>query len=369
MNLIIERATLLRALSHAQSVVDRRHTIPILANVLLHAEHGRLTMRATDLDLEIIETVACEVLKPGETTLPAALIHGLVSKIPDGAQVSIELTDNGRVRVKGGRARGDVPCISADEYPIMVMPADCVSMQIDAAVLSGLLSRVAFMAPADPKHPFPVICGVYLYSCDRKLRAVATDTVMLGRTEIALPDDFDYLAGITIPSKTAGQIAALLSDAAGVVTLEITDRLIRFIVGETVLTSKLIGQKYPDYARTIPVGNDKPMETDRASFVALLARAALFYEGKDSALIVQCSDGEITASANNTENGDFSETLEVFYNSAPFRFGVNGRKLAKLCGAISGDGLRFVMGGPADPIIISDPADDSSMYMIPPMRV
>lgn len=367
MNLTIERTTLLRALSHAQSVVDRRATVPILANVLLHAEHGRLTMRATDMDLEIIETVPCAISEPGTTTLPAGLIHSLVRSTAEGSQISISKTDNGRIRVKGGRSKSDIPCLGAEEFPAMEMRANPVRFEMDDKMLLAILKRVAFAASVETTRFY--LNGIYVHVVRDLLVAVATDGVMLGRTEIPLPEGAEAMPGTIIPNKTVTQLVKILEDSNNVVLVEISDNLARFTVGPVTLTSKLIDNQYPDYTRAIPHANDRFMEIDREVMLSALGRAVLFCEGKNNTVILSYENGGITMTAANTDAGDFVEEMDAAYDGPSGRIGLNCVRVSTILGNIGGKSVRIKMGGPHDGPLISDAGEAATMYLLNPLRV
>ncbi|HYD99260.1 MAG TPA: DNA polymerase III subunit beta, partial [Alphaproteobacteria bacterium] len=279
MLITIERAALLRALGHVQSVVEKRNTIPILSNVLLRADGDALTLTATDMDLEIQESVAAAVGRPGATTAPAHTLYDIVRKLPDGSQVELDFgADRGALMLRAGRAQFRLGCLPVEDYPQMNSGELPHRLSLQAAELRTIVDRTRFAISTEETRYY--LNGIYLHATParggeaRLLRAVATDGHRLARFEMALPEGAESIPGVIVPRKTVGEVRKLIEEAGAPIEVALSETQIRFTIDHIVLTSKLIDGTFPDYERVIPSGNDKVLTVDTKVFAAAVDRVA-----------------------------------------------------------------------------------------------
>ncbi|MCC7048208.1 MAG: DNA polymerase III subunit beta, partial [Alphaproteobacteria bacterium] len=291
MKLTIERAALLKALAHAQSVVERRNTIPILSNVLLEAAPGGLALTATDMDLAIAEQTAADVAMPGATTVSVHTLYDIVRKLPDGAQVEIatgdaEGGDGGQLGLRGGRSRFRLPTLPRDDFPMLGDNAELPhAFSLPASELKALIDRTRFAISTEETRYY--LNGIYLHAAkngDGTLRAVATDGHRLARAETALPSGAAGMPGVIVPRKAVAELYKLVQDSADPVAVNLSNTKIRFALDSVVLTSKLIDGTFPDYERVIPANNDKSMEVDSREFAAAVDRCQTIAAEKSRAV-------------------------------------------------------------------------------------
>ncbi|KAA0578197.1 DNA polymerase III subunit beta [Azospirillum sp. Sh1] len=376
MNITIERAALLRSLGHVQSVVERRNTIPILSNVLLRAGDGELSLAATDMDLEIVETVPATVGRPGGTTAPAHTLFDIVRKLPDGSQVELDIGGDGTIlTLRAGRSQFKLSCLPVEDFPQLSSGELKHNFSVAAADLRGLIDRTRFAISTEETRYY--LNGIYLHAAKSKmgslespvLRAVATDGHRLARVEMPLPDGAEGIPGVIIPRKTVTEIRKLVDEAADRIELSLSDNKIRFGFDSVVVTSKLIDGTFPDYERVIPVGNDKVMEVDAKLFAAAVDRVATISTEKSRAVKLSLVRGALTLSATSPESGSATEELEVNYAESPLEIGFNSRYLLDITQQIEGEGAQFTLADAASPTIIRDVADSTALYVLMPMRV
>ena len=376
MNITIERAALLRSLGHVQSVVERRNTIPILSNVLLRAGDGELSLAATDMDLEIVETVPATVGRPGGTTAPAHTLFDIVRKLPDGSQVELDIGGDGTIlTLRAGRSQFKLSCLPVEDFPQLSSGDLKHNFSVAAADLRGLIDRTRFAISTEETRYY--LNGIYLHAAKSKmgsletpvLRAVATDGHRLARVEMPLPDGAEGIPGVIIPRKTVTEIRKLVDEAADRIELSLSDNKIRFGFDSVVVTSKLIDGTFPDYERVIPVGNDKVMEVDAKLFAAAVDRVATISTEKSRAVKLSLVRGALTLSATSPESGSATEELEVNYAESPLEIGFNSRYLLDITQQIEGEGAQFTLADAASPTIIRDVADSTALYVLMPMRV
>ena len=390
MKLTIERSALLRALGHVQNVVERRNTIPILSNVQLvaDAETGGLRLTATDLDLAIVEGAPAEVLQPGGTTAPAHMLHDIVRKLPDGAQVELDsgtggtggtsgadgAGGDGRLTVRAARSKFALSCLPREDFPVMTDDDLPHQFSVPTADLRRLIEKTRFAISTEETRYY--LNGIYLHAPEDApvLRGVATDGHRLAHVDIDRPDGAAAMPGVILPRKAALEVLKLIDDSSGeggdLVDIALSDGKIRFSFGNIVLTSKLIDGTFPDYQRVIPSGNDKRMEVDCKSFQAAVDRVATISSEKSRAVKMAVNGDTVTLSANNPEQGSGTDEVPVTFNGeGTLEIGFNARYLLDIAGQIEGENISFDLSDGASPTIVRDAADPGALYVLMPMRV
>ena len=372
MKLIIERAAFLKVLGHVQSVVERRTTIPILSNVLLRTEAGRLALSTTDMDLELIEQVPGRIEREGRTTVPAHTFYDIVRKLREGSQVEIEASgERNSMVLRSGRSTFTLQCLPPEDYPLMASGELPHNFALAAGELRALIDRTRFAISTEETRYY--LNGIYLHVTKNDevpvIRAVATDGHRLARVEMVLPEGAAGMPGVIIPRKTMLELRKLVEEGENEVQIALSDTKIRFIIGEATLTSKLIDGTFPDYDRVIPSNNDKILEVDCKSFAEAVDRVSTISTEKSRAVKLSIENGNLKVSATSPENGTAEEELEVRYLASPLEIGFNSRYLLDIAEQIDGEGAQFVMSDAGSPTIVRDSADKSALYVLMPMRV
>lgn len=371
MKLSIDRAALLRALSHVQSAVERRNTIPILSNVLIKADDGALSLATTDMDMEINESVAAKVSKPGAATAPAATLFDIVKKLPDDTAVSLELDPSGnQMSVKSGRSNFKLSCLPVSDFPEIGQGDLPASFSIPASELRALIDRTKFAMSTEETRYY--LNGIYVHAAEnagvKVLRAVATDGHRLARFEMPLPMGAESMPGVIIPRKAVGEIRKLVEEAGDAIQVSLSGAKIRFAFDHIVLTSKLIDGTFPDYQRVIPQSNDKIVEVNPKAFTSAIDRVSTISDGKSRAVKITLNGKTMTLSANSPEAGSATEDVEVNGNDN-LEIGFNAKYLLDITSQIEGDGCRLTLADAASPTIIQDTSDASALYVLMPLRV
>jgi DNA polymerase III subunit beta len=374
MKLTIERGALLKSLGHIQSVVERRNTIPILANVLLEASKNKLAMTATDMDLAIVETASADVGKTGTTTVQAHTLYDIVRKLPEGSQVGLDTGaegKSGQVSLRAGRSTFTLASLPAEDFPKMAAGELPNNFELAAGDLRGLIDRTRFAISTEETRYY--LNGIYMHATQsngmKVLRAVATDGHRLARVEMALPSGADNIPGVILPRKTVLELRKLLDETQGAIAVSLSDTRVRFAFDDVVLTSKLIDGTFPDYERVIPASNDKVLEVDCKQFAEAVDRVATISTEKSRAIKLALSKGQLTLTATSPDAGSATEELEARYSASPIEIGFNARYLLDIAQQIEGEGARFQMSDAASPTIVQDTADSSALYVLMPMRV
>jgi DNA polymerase III subunit beta len=372
MRLEIERGELLAALSHVTSVVERRTTIPILSNVMLKASGTSLMFKATDLEREVSESVDAKVHTPGALTVPAHMLHDIVRKLPEGAEIEIKReADKERLTLTSGRSRFSLQTLAAEDFPDLTVGEIGHEFIIDAADLKRLIEKTRFAISTEETRYY--LNGIYLHTAEtnkkKMLRAVATDGHRLAQVELALPKGADGMPGVIIPRKTVHELARLTEDASAKVKVGVSQTKVRFEIGAVVLTSKLIDGTFPDYGRVIPHANDKEMKVPNAAFISAVDRVSTIASERGRAVKLNLAKDKLILSVNNPEGGSATEEIGVGYGSTPLEIGFNARYLLDIAGQLEGEEARFLLADPGSPTMVRDGDDDGALYVLMPMRV
>jgi DNA polymerase-3 subunit beta len=372
MRLVIERGALLKALNHVTSVVERRNTIPILSNVLLKAKKGKLRLTATDLDIEVVETVKADVSQEGGTTVLAHVFNDIVRKLPDGAQIELSLgAEDGRMSLSSGPANFALQVLPPDDFPDISTGKMSHSFEMPAKAMKALIEKTRFAISTEETRYY--LNGIYLHAVEsdgkKLLRAVATDGHRLAQVEVPLPDGADGMPGVIVPRKTVFEVSKMVEDSDATIKLELSDAKIRFVVGDIVLTSKLIDGTFPDYGRVIPEGNDKILSVSKAEFSSAVDRVSTLSSDKGRAVKLKIGGGKLVLSVNNPDSGSATEELDVDYKDDELEIGFNARYLLDIASQLEGDDAQFLLADPGSPTMVRDGKETSALYVIMPMRV
>ena len=372
MRMTIERAAFLKSLTHVQSIVERRNTIPILSNVLLKAGDGRLRLTATDLDLEIVEDVPADISSGGATTAPAHLMHDIVRKLPDGSQLEIEQgPDDGRLSILSGRSRFTLQTLPPDDFPDLAAGDLEHNFSISASDLKMMIDKTRFAISTEETRYY--LNGIFMHAAgeggDIKMRAVATDGHRLARAEVACPQGAGEMPGVIVPRKTVLEVIKLIGDADGNIDISLSDAKIRFSFNGLVLTSKLIDGTFPDYERVIPQNNDKMLEVDRRLFSQAVDRVSTVSAEKGRAIKLSINPDRVVLTVNNPDSGTAEEELAATYSSEPVDVGFNSQYLLDIASQLDGDTANFLLLDSGSPTIVTDTANTNVLYVLMPMRV
>ena len=370
MKATIERATLLKCLGHVQSVVERRNTIPILSNVLIEANSdGSIRMMATDLDLQINESVEAQVETAGATTVSAHTLFDIARKLPEGSQVSLAAAD-GKMAVNAGRARFNLSTLPRDDFPVIAEGELPVKFELPATTLKEIIDKTRFAISTEETRYY--LNGIFLHVTDDAmpvLKAAATDGHRLARVTVARPDGAAGMPDIIVPRKCIAELRKLLDEVEGSVEVSLSPSKIRFNLGTAVLTSKLIDGTFPDYSRVIPTGNDKILRIDPKSFKEGVDRVATIASEKTRAVKMALDTDKITLSVTSPENGTAAEEVSGEYNASGFEIGFNARYLMDILEQIDGDLVEVHLADAAAPTLIRENDKASALYVLMPMRV
>ena len=375
MKATVERATLLKCLAHVQSVVERRNTIPILSNVLIEARDDGLRLMATDLDLQVVETITAHVTMPGATTVSAHTLFDIARKLPEGAQVELTVAGD-KMTVTADRYRSNLATLPRDDFPVIAETDLPTMFTLPAATLRQIIDSTRFAISTEETRYY--LNGIFFHVIDGPepvLRAVATDGHRLARIELPMPEGAKGMPDVIVPRKCVAEIRKLLDEVDGDVEVSLSASKIRFKLGDgekagAVLTSKLIDGTFPDYSRVIPTANDRLLRIDRKSLSQGVDRvAAIATTEKTRAVKIALGHDKVTLSVTSPENGTASEEVPADYTSPEFEVGFNYRYLLDILDQVGTDLVEVHLADAAAPTLIRESDTSPALYVLMPMRV
>lgn len=371
MKLTLDRAALLKALDPASRVVERRNTIPILANLRLAAAGETLTVTATDLDIELRAPCPAQVETAGALTAPAARLHDIVRKLPDGAQIALEATSDSMMTLKSGRSRFQINTLPESDFSDITAGEMGWSFTIAASALAGMIGATQFAISTEETRYY--LNGIYLHAGEGEdgplLTAVATDGHRLARIHRLLPEGAAGMPGIIVPRKAVAEIGRLVDKLKGDIIIGLSATKIRVEAEGIIFTSKLIDGTFPDYQRVIPTGNDKLATLNAKLLAGAAERVATISGERGRAVKLSFADQQLTLSVTNPDAGEAREEIDADYDGPPIDIGFNARYLADVLGTLAGDSVLMKLADPGSPTILQTREGSELLTVLMPMRV
>ncbi|GLI91442.1 DNA polymerase III subunit beta [Methylocystis echinoides] len=339
--------------------------------MLIDARDGVLTLKATDLDLEITEKAPADVGQAGATTLPAHTLYDIVRKLPEGAQVSLDETGDGQLTLRSGRSRFNLSTLPESDFPDVTSGEFSHRFHVPPADLKRLIEKTQFAISSEETRYY--LNGIYFHAMEVEgqmmLRAVATDGHRLARLELPAPEGAAGMPGVILPRKAVQEVLRLIEDVQTDVQVELSANKMRFSFGEALLTTKLIDGTFPDYARVIPAGNDKRLTVERDVFARAVDRVSTISSERGRAVKLALTEGKLVLSVTNPDQGSAVEEIEADYDGAPLDVGFNARYLLDITQQLDSDTALFKLADPGSPTLIQDRDGASALYVLMPMRV
>ena len=362
----IPRDTLLKPLQAVSGIVERRHTLPILANVLLEQKNGKLHVTATDLEMQITAVAELSGKDGQATTVGARKLQDLLRALPDDAQVSVDATGS-KMTVRAGRSRFNLQTLAASDYPrISVGQEQLQTLTLAQRDFRSLLKLAEFaMAQQDIRY---YLNGMLLVVDKGTLQAVATDGHRLSWASLAIGGDYTRQE-VILPRKTVIELSKLLEDSDTPLTLDILANQARFRFGNVELVSKVVDGKFPDYNRVIPTGHSKRIELERLTLLSALQRAAILSNEKFRGVRLVLGDGQLRIICTNSEQEEAEEELPVGYAGDALDIGFNITYLLDVLSNVAADKVHFAFGDANSSALVTLPERDDYKYVVMPMRI
>lgn len=367
MKIKTNKAALLEPLQQVGGIVERRQTLPILANILFNVRNGELILTATDLEVEM--TTGLPVQSEGEIdlTLPARKLTDICRALPDNAEITIAI-EGERARIRSGPSRFSLGTLPAKDYPSIEPTATTQQFVLSEGQLKRLIEKTQFaMAQQDVRY---YLNGMLFEIANGKIRAVATDGHRLAMSEIDGDVDASINVQVIVPRKAVLELGRLLNEASEQsVRLEISSNHLRITIGNTLFTSKLVDGKFPDYQKVIPLDSDKTVVVDRDTLRAALQRTSILSNEKYRGIRFQFNPGSLELLAHNPEQEEAEEALEVDYRDTPLTIGFNVGYLIEVFNVISSEKVLMHLNDSNSSCLIEGDKNTNSRYVIMPMRL
>ena len=358
-----------QALNYCQGVIEKRSTLPILSNILLEVKNSRLTITATDLDLIFIHQLNnIEVLEEGKTTTTSSIMYDIVRKFSSGKKINLTLNEKNKLHLESEKSIFNLNCISPSEFPITDENFNQNEFLIKSKQLLKLLNKCKFSVSNDETRHY--LSGVFIHQTEVEekiyLTAVATDSHRMSISKVRLDQKINF-EPIILPKKTIFQLCSLLDNYDGDVKISNIKSKIKFELNNSILISKLIDGKFPNYIQVIPKNNQKKLETDLKIFLNSVDRVASVSLDKKDGVKFNLNKDVLNLSVNNTNSGDGKETLGVKFDY-DLEISFNSRYLIDVASQLDGDKIEIFFNDSGSPALIKDPGDFDSIFVVMPMK-
>ena len=365
----VNQQDLQQALSYCQGVIEKRSTLPILSNVLLNVDSSKLTITATDLDLIFIHKIEnIEVETEGKTTTTSSIMYDIVRKFSSGKKVNLSLTDSSKLQLESEKSIFNLNCINSSEFPLTDEDFNENEFVINSKQFLKLLNKCKFSVSNDETRHY--LSGIYFHQTEVEeknyLTAVATDSHRMSISKIRLDNKINF-EPIILPKKTIFQLCSLLDSYDGNVKISNMKSKIKFELSNSILISKLIDGKFPNYIQVIPKNNQKKLEIDLKLFLGSVDRVASVSLDKKDGVKFKLTKDKLDLSVNNTNSGDGNESLLVRFDD-DLEISFNSRYLIDVASQLDGEKIEIFLNDTGSPALIKDPGDFDSIYVVMPMK-
>ena len=375
MDFRVNSTDLLKALSHIHGIVEVRHTLPILSNIIITANDNHLSLSSTNLDIFCSDNLEAQVSQNGSTSVSASTFYEIVKRLPSGSEVQASLSDeDSTLIIKCGRSKFNLTTISPDNFPKISHDDLNLQFVLSAAELKRMIDKTKFAISNEETRYY--LNGVFLHQTQKNsidiLRAVATDGHRLAQYDIPLPQGAKDMNGIIIPKKMIQELRRVLDDATGAINIELNENKIKFSFNSMEIISKVIDGTFPDYTKVIPQSNDKVISTNNDELKKAIDRVsavAINEDTKSKAIKLIIESNKISLSVDSTSRGSAIEEIDLDYSKEKVEIGFNSRYLIDICNEIDGDKINLKFLDSTSPAIILDETDENLFFVLMPMRI
>jgi len=369
MKFSINQQDLQKSLSYCQGVIEKRSTLPILSNVLLDVSNGKLTITATDLDIIFIHQISnIEILEEGKTTTSSSIMYDIVRKFSSGKKINFSNPSENKLQLESEKSIFNLNCIDASEFPLTDENFNQNEFVIKSKELLKLLNKCKFSISNDETRHY--LSGIFFHQTQIEdkifLTAAATDSHRMSISKIRLKNKIEF-EPIILPKKTIFQLCSILEDTDGDIKISNIKSKIKFEINDSILISKLIDGKFPNYVQVIPKENQKKLEIDLKSFLNSVDRVASVSLDKKDGVKFSLSKDLLNLSVNNTNSGDGKESLNVKFDHE-LNISFNSRYLIDVASQLDGEKIEIYLKETGLPALIKDPSDFDSIYVVMPMK-
>ena len=366
---------LLKCLNHIYGIIEVRHTLPILSNIIIKSSDDSVNLSSTNLDIYCSESISADIKISGETSVSAATLYEIVKRLPGGSDVHISHNeDDSLLMINCGRSKFKLSTIKTDDFPIINDSDLNINFVLTAQELSRMIDKTKFAISNEEARYY--LNGIFFHKAEKDnislLRAVATDGHRLAQYDIPLPQGADDIKGIIIPKKTIFELRKSLDDAEGDINISLNENKIKVAFGNFKIISKVIDGTFPDYTKVVPKNNDKNFSTktdDLKSAIDRVSAVAINEEMKSKAIKLILNQNKLLLSVESQTKGFADEELDVNYNQDNVEIGFNSKYLIDICNEVDGEDINVSILDSISPAIIVDKSDENSFFVLMPMRI
>ena len=371
MEFSIKRETLLKSLNLAQGIIEKKNTLPILSNVLLILNEGKLKIVATDMDIVFYDEISdVKVEKEGSTTTSASILYDILRKITNNSSVSFNLSNDNKLSIKADNADFNLLCLAPDNFPSFPeeFSSDIISINRDQFL--SLLNKTRISISNDDTRHY--LNGVFLHITSGNqqnfLTGVSTDSHRLSSCGLKI-DSLNNFPSIILPKKTVYQLCSLLAENSKDVKVQTSENRIQFVFGNTKLISKVIDGKFPDYKKVVPANNEKSLMVSTKDFINSIERVASVSLDRKEGVKLVINKENIQLSVNSANSGEGNEKITAEFNSDKINISFNSKYLIDIASEIEDQNLIMNLKDSVSPVLIQDKSDKNSYYVIMPMKI
>ena len=367
----ISKQVIFKSLTHLQGIVDKKNTLPILANILIEAKDNTLILSSTDMDISVVEKLSCNVTEDGSTTINSQILYDIVRKLDDNSEVEI-ISNNGKIlTLRASGSRFSLACLPKEDFPIIDTRNDGTKLKLNSKVLFKLIDKTKFAISNEETRYF--LNGLYfnIHKEDDKTNVtlVGTDGHRLAKFSQQIDNDIQKIIGAIIPKKTIYELSKLLSDVDEEIEITISSNKIIFYIGNLVFVSKLIDGTFPDYKRVIPSDNTNVVNIDREKLLAAVDRVSTVANDKSPVIKFNLMKNIINLNTINNDNSTATEDLSLNYEGENFEIGFNSKYIMDIVNNLQDEIITLKLKDGSSPIIAQENSNSNLVYVLMPMRV
>ena len=372
MKFIVAKPNLYKTLSHLQSIVNKKNALPILSNILIEAGNNTLTLSSTDMDISIKETINCNVIDKGSTTLNAQIMFDIIKKLPDASEVELISNDGKILTIRSNVSKFSLSCLPKDEFPIIETDSkNGTKLKVKSQTILNLINKTKFAISNEETRYF--LNGLYFNISSSEnssnLTFVGTDGHRLAISSSIIKSSFNEVPGVIIPKKTINELSKLLSENYDDMEIDISSNKIIFYIDKIILISKLIDGNFPDYTKVIPNNNNNDLMVDRLNLFSAVDRVSTIANEKSPSIKFKLFKNLINLSSINNENSTATEDIIANYNGNEIEIGFNSRYIMDILDNLDGEEIKISFNDNSSPIIVQEKSSSENVYVLMPMRV
>ncbi len=372
MKFIVAKPNIFKTLTHLQSIVNKKNTLPILSNILIEAENNSLTLSSTDMDISIKETINCNVIDEGSTTLNAQMMFDIIKKLPDTSEIEFISNDGKILTIRSNVSKFSLPCLPKDEFPIIETASiNGNRLTVKSQTFLNLINKTKFAISNEETRYF--LNGLYFNVSSAEnssnLTFVGTDGHRLATSSDNTNNSIKEVPGVIIPKKTINELSKLLSDINENIEVDISSNKIIFYISNLILISKLIDGNFPDYNRVIPDNNTNDLMVNRLNLLSAVDRVSTIANEKSPSIKFKLFKNLINLTSINNENSTATEDIKANYEGNEIEIGFNSRYIMDILDILEGEEIKISFNDNSSPIIVQEKSGSDNVYVLMPMRV